>query len=144
MAKDGKQESLDRFLTQTPKNNNKRWDPFSPDNISPSLLQVQKQARLNFVQPHLNTLVDLHPTHWNNPNKLTNKTQLFRHYKTSWTKSRKGLKNGNNTVDEQVWDSTMSEFQLTVMVTLSYPLVLTLLSSKSVKISLVLSSILMT
>jgi hypothetical protein len=47
MAKDGKQESLDRFLTQTPKNNNKRSDPFSPDNISPSLLQVQKQARLN-------------------------------------------------------------------------------------------------
>ena len=47
MAKDGKQASLDRFLTQTPKNNNKRSDPFSPDNISPSLLQVQKQARLN-------------------------------------------------------------------------------------------------
>ena len=47
MAKDGKQESLDRFLTQTPNNNNKRSDPFSPDNISPSLLQVQKQARLN-------------------------------------------------------------------------------------------------
>lgn len=47
MAKDGKQESLDKFLTQTPNNNNKRSDPFSPDNISPSLLQVQKQARLN-------------------------------------------------------------------------------------------------
>ena len=47
MAKGGKQESLDRFLTQTPNNNNKRSDPFSPDNISPSLLQVQKQARLN-------------------------------------------------------------------------------------------------
>ena len=47
MAKGGKQESLDRFLTQTPNNNNNRSDPFSPDNISPSLLQVQKQARLN-------------------------------------------------------------------------------------------------
>ena len=46
MAKDGKQESLDRFLTQTPKNNNTRSDPFSPDNISPSLPQVQKQAIL--------------------------------------------------------------------------------------------------
>jgi hypothetical protein len=32
MAKGGKQESLDRFLTQTPNNNNKRSDPFSPDN----------------------------------------------------------------------------------------------------------------
>ena len=47
MAKGGKQESLDRFLTQTPNNNNNRSDAFSPDNISPSLLQVQKQARLN-------------------------------------------------------------------------------------------------
>ena len=47
MAVDGKVNTLDKFLTQTPSSGEKRGkDPDSPDCISPSLLQVEKQARI--------------------------------------------------------------------------------------------------
>lgn len=47
MAADGKVNTLDKFFTQTPRSGEKRGkDPDSPECISPSLLQVEKQARL--------------------------------------------------------------------------------------------------
>ena len=47
MAADGKVNTLDKFLAQTPSSGEKRGkDPDSPDCISPSLLQVEKQARI--------------------------------------------------------------------------------------------------
>ena len=47
MAADGKVNTLDKFVTQTSRSDEKRGkDPDSPECISPSLLQVEKQARL--------------------------------------------------------------------------------------------------
>ena len=47
MAADGKVNTLDKFFTQTPRSGEKRGnDPDSLDCISPSQLQVEKQARI--------------------------------------------------------------------------------------------------
>jgi DUF438 domain-containing protein len=47
MAADRKVNTLDKLFTQTPRSGEKRGkDPDSPECISPSLLQVEKQARL--------------------------------------------------------------------------------------------------
>jgi hypothetical protein len=56
MAADGKVNTLDKIFTQTPRSGEKRGkDPDSPECISPSLLQVEKQARFyNFFTDHGN------------------------------------------------------------------------------------------
>ena len=48
-----KQSKLDSFVSQTPKTSNKRYQPeSSPDNSSPSMQHLHKQARLSaFVSP---------------------------------------------------------------------------------------------
>jgi len=47
MAADGKVNTLDKFLTQIPRSGEKTGkDPDSPECISPSLLQVEKQTRI--------------------------------------------------------------------------------------------------
>jgi hypothetical protein len=82
------------------------------ESIKPTLKKMVDDSLL----AHIEKIQSAHHVLTYKEKKLTNKTQLFRHYKTSWPKSRTGMKNRINTVDEQVCDSTMSEFLLTVMV----------------------------
>ena len=68
------------------------------ESIKPTLKKMVDDS----LFPHIEKIQSAHHVINLQREEIDKQTQLFRHYKTSWTNSRKGMQNRNNTVDEQV------------------------------------------